>query len=89
MAFCYLGNEEVGCLMILGELETTNFRWVTLTNTPEEALENLRNAWEYHAEQTGAWYTFDELSTTLTPISLGCVINDCHKCENLEHICDN
>lgn len=75
--------------MILGELETTNFRWVTLTNTPEEALENLRNAWEYHAEQTGAWYTFDELSTSLTPISLGCVINDCDKCENLEHICDN
>lgn len=74
--------------MILGRLETRNYEWTTLTNTPEEALENLRNAWENHSQYGSAlFYTWEELqdSVTLTPLSLGDTITDCAVCENLAH----
>ncbi len=74
--------------MILGKLETRNYEWTTLTNTPEEALENLRNAWETHADTMAVnFYTWADLedSVTLTPLNLGDTITDCAVCENLAH----
>lgn len=72
--------------MILGELKTGHFEWTTLTNTAQEALDNLRQAWENHAEELHPNYKFEFLedSVTLLPISLGDTVTDCNQCENLE-----
>ena len=73
--------------MIIGRLTTANYEWVTLTNTPAEALENLRNSWESHASESGATYSWEFLldSVILEPINLGATLTDCARCENLAH----
>ena len=74
--------------MIIGRLETRNFSWTTLTNTPEEAIENLKNAWDSHAINiTGYPWTWEELedSATLEPINVGSTLSTCTACENLAH----
>lgn len=71
--------------MILGRLETRNYEWLTLTHTPAEAIENLRNAWNNHSQDGDlTYYKWQDLedSVTLTPISLGDIITDCLVCEN-------
>lgn len=73
--------------MILGTLTTPNFEWQTLTNTTEEALANLRGAWEAHAVDVVDPYEWEFLedAVTLTPLTLGDTITTCCKCENLAH----
>ena len=80
--------------MILGKLETRNFEWVTLTETTAQALENLKQAWEAHVDESDAFWSWEDLkdSVTLMPISLGDTVNDCPRCENLIHgviLCPN
>lgn len=77
-------------LMIIGRLETRNYEWTTLAETTEQALDNLRNAWESHAfglGAVGALYTWEDLedSVTLEPINLGDTLTSCAVCENLAH----
>jgi hypothetical protein len=73
--------------VIIGRLETRNFEWTTLTNTPAEALENLRNAWELHATAPGVSLTWELLedSVTLEPINIGDTHTSCQLCVNLIH----
>jgi len=73
--------------MIYGRLTTRNWEWQTLANTPAEALENLRGAWESHALDVVDPYSWELLedSVSLTPISLGDTLSTCHHCENLAH----
>lgn len=70
--------------MILGRLETRNYEWTTLTETPEEAIENLRQAWEFHASDMAVnYYSWAELedSVTLTPLTVGETNTNCNVCE--------
>lgn len=73
--------------MIIGELRTRNYEWLTVTNTTEEALDNLKRSWEAHALDVPNPYTWEELldSVTLTPILLGYTTSTCLGCENLNH----
>jgi len=70
--------------MIIGQLKTANYEFTTLDNTVAECLENLKNAWENHAWELGAWYGWDvmEDSVTMLPIRPGDTLNDCELCEN-------
>ena len=70
--------------MILGQLKTANYEFTTLDNTVQECLENLKNAWENHASESGARYGWDvmEDSVTMLPMRLGDTYNDCERCEN-------
>lgn len=73
--------------MIIGRLQTQCYEWVTLTNTVDEALSNLKNAWEAHAEESDASLTWEILedSVTMEPISLGDTQTDCERCINWAH----
>lgn len=48
--------------MYWATLETTSFRFDAFGFTPEDALETLRETWEEHARQTGAYFTWEELA---------------------------
>ena len=73
--------------MIIGTLTTRNYEWITLTNTTEEALENLKGSWESHAEGDPSLYSWEDLqdSIYLRPLNLGDTLTDCLQCENLAH----
>lgn len=73
--------------MILGRLQTRNYEWVTITETTDQALENLKASWESHREESGAWLTWDDVSEDvwLEPFNLGDTHTTCHRCENLAH----
>ena len=73
--------------MIIGRLQTERFEWVTLTDTPEQALTNLRDAWESHAQEKAVSFSWDFVSdsVTLEPINLGDTHTTCNRCENLAH----
>lgn len=80
-------------LMIIGTIDTANYEFVTLADSPTEALEQLRNAWETHsATATGRLYSFEELDVRLRPLNVGDVLSNCVACENLAHelpACEN
>ena len=71
--------------MILGQLKVAKFEATTITNTTQEALDNLMQAWECHREGVRSPYGFEWLDNfvTLLPISLGDTVTDCNQCENL------
>lgn len=48
--------------MFLATLDTGNFRFAALGSTEEEARGIIGTAWEHHAEQSGAFLTWDQLA---------------------------
>lgn len=73
--------------MFLAELRTPNYEFATVTASPETALANLRAAWENHADESGATWTWEfmEDSVTITPFTIGDTWTTCDRCENLAH----
>ena len=47
--------------MIIAQLETRNFSFLSLGNTEDEAKTAMRKAWQAHKKQTGATYTWSNL----------------------------
>jgi hypothetical protein len=70
--------------MIIGQLKTANYEFTTLQNTVDDALNALNIAWEIHAYESGASYSWEFLldSVTMQPIRLGETVNNCERCEN-------
>lgn len=51
-------------------LNTSNFEFMAGGATAEQARATLRRAWETHAAQTGASYSWDDLSDDVTVVAL-------------------
>lgn len=52
--------------MFCAELETRNFRFLTFAVSKSDALWQLERAWQKHAKQTDAFYTWEDLSDSVS-----------------------
>lgn len=58
--------------MIIGNLQTQNFEWLTVAPDTDTALSNLKQAWETHASETNASLFWEDVldGVWLVPISM-------------------
>jgi hypothetical protein len=58
--------------VIIGNLQTQNFEWLTVAPDTITALANLKQAWEDHRHDTNAPLTWEDVldSVWLVPISM-------------------
>lgn len=64
--------------LYLATLTTSNFTFTTVGSTEVHALGLMHDAWDCHAEQTGARYTFGDLADDVNVIAIaaGTVLRD-------------
>ena len=56
--------------LILAQLETPNFSFMTVGNTEERAHSLMQSAWTIHALRTGATWTFREIEDSIVYVEI-------------------
>ncbi len=63
--------------MYIGKIETSNFSFMSLGNTEQEAMQALKKGWRKHTQQyINATLKFEELDASVIPISVGEYLRD-------------